>query len=118
MSPYQKRHQHLTPDNYVLRAPPGPDGKRRRQWSKGFATKKEAEAALTEELRRRDLGIILSAEKLTVCAFADRWWPWWPIVGHAAGASSRRVRWLVRVRSRACPFHQASRRIRLSATAA
>jgi integrase len=58
---------------YVLPTPPGPDGKRRRQWSKGFATKKQAEAALTEELRRRDLGIILSSEKLTVRQFADRW---------------------------------------------
>jgi integrase len=58
---------------YVVQAPPGPDGKRRRHWSKGFATKREAEVALTEELRRRDLGVMLSTEKLTVRAFADRW---------------------------------------------
>lgn len=58
---------------YVLQAPPGPDGKRRRQWSTGYATKRKAETALTEELRRRDLGIILSAEKITVQKLADRW---------------------------------------------
>jgi MoaA/NifB/PqqE/SkfB family radical SAM enzyme len=51
-------------------------------------------------------------------SFATTIDPGGQLLGHAASASSRRVRWLVRVRSRACPFHQASRRIRLSATAA
>jgi integrase len=58
---------------WILPAPPGPDGKRRRQWSDGFATKKQAEEALTEELRRRDQGIILNQEKITVREFTQRW---------------------------------------------
>ncbi len=37
--------------------------------------------------------------------------------GYSARVRSRRARWLVRVRSRGWPFHQASRRIRLRATA-
>jgi len=37
--------------------------------------------------------------------------------GQAARASSRRERWLVRRGSRTSPFHQASRRMRLSAVA-
>src|ERR1035441_7325910 len=37
---------------------------------------------------------------------------------HEARASSRRARWLVRVRSSGWPFHQACSRIKLSATAA
>lgn len=44
--------------------------------------------------------------------------PWWLIRVHEARASSRRARWLVRVRSSGWPFHQAWRRIRLTATAA
>lgn len=44
--------------------------------------------------------------------------PWWLILGgYAARVSSRRARWLVRVRSRGWSFHQASSRIRLRATA-
>lgn len=58
---------------YVLDGAPGPDGQRKRQWSKGFATRKLAEAALREELGRRDQGIILSPEKVTVRDFAARW---------------------------------------------
>jgi integrase len=58
---------------YVLDAPPHPDGKRRRKWSTGFPTKRAAETALREELGRRDQGLILSTEKVTVRAFADRW---------------------------------------------
>src|ERR1019366_6057792 len=45
--------------------------------------------------------------------------PCWLIPrGHEARASSRRARWLVRVRSSGWPFHQACSRIKLSATAA
>ena len=58
---------------WVLSLPPGPDGNRRRQWSNGFKTKKEAEQALTEELRRRDQGIILNPENITVRQFMERW---------------------------------------------
>ena len=42
----------------------------------------------------------------------------WLIRVHEARASSRRARWLVRVRSSGWPFHQACNRIRLSAAAA
>jgi integrase len=58
---------------YVLYPPPGHEGPRKRQWSQGFATKREAEQALTQELARRDQGIILSGEKITVRQFAQRW---------------------------------------------
>jgi integrase len=58
---------------YILDAPPHPDGTRRRKWSTGFPTKRAAETALREELSRRDQGLILSTEKVTVRAFADRW---------------------------------------------
>lgn len=58
---------------YVLDAPPGPDGKRKQTWSKAYTTRKAAEAALREELSRRDQGIVLSAEKLTLREFMDRW---------------------------------------------
>src|SRR6266511_651906 len=58
---------------YLLDAPAGHEGKRRRQWSEGFATKREAEQALTEELARRDQGIIISGEKITVRQFTQRW---------------------------------------------
>jgi len=58
---------------YVLCSPPGHEGPRKRQWSTGFATKREAEQALIEELARRDQGIILSGEKITVHQFAQRW---------------------------------------------
>lgn len=58
---------------YVLDAPPSPEGKRRRRWSTGFPTKRAAEAALREELGRRDQGLILSTERVTVRDFTDRW---------------------------------------------
>ncbi len=58
---------------YVLDAPPGPDGKRKQTWSKGYTTRKAAEVAVREELSRRDQGIVLSTEKLTVREFMDRW---------------------------------------------
>jgi len=43
--------------------------------------------------------------------------PWW-LIRHETSASSRRARWLVRVRSSGWPFRQAWSRIRLSAVAA
>jgi len=49
------------------------DGKRRRLWSRSFASENEARAALTAELARRYEGIMLSAEKVTVRSFAGRW---------------------------------------------
>jgi integrase len=58
---------------WLLDAPAGQEGKRQRQWSTGFATKKQAEQGLTEELARRDQGIILSTEKTTVRQLTQRW---------------------------------------------
>jgi len=58
---------------YVLDATPGPDGRRKQIWSKGHTTRKAAEVGLREELTRRDQGIMLSTEKLTVREFMDRW---------------------------------------------
>jgi integrase len=58
---------------YVLEAAPTADGRRRRQWSGGYPTRKAAEVAEREELHRRDSGIMLSPEKVTLAAFAGRW---------------------------------------------
>jgi integrase len=66
---------------FVRDAPPGPDGRRRRQWSAGHPTRKAAETALREELHRRDQGIMLSAEKVTMRSFAGRWLDYMAILG-------------------------------------
>jgi hypothetical protein len=58
---------------FVLEAPPSEGGSRKRQWSRAYATRRDAEVALREELGRRDQGIILSAEKVTLAGFVDRW---------------------------------------------
>jgi integrase len=58
---------------FVLKAPPGPDGQRRRDWSSGFPTRRAAEAAEREELSRRDHGVVLEGGKTTVAAFTSRW---------------------------------------------
>jgi hypothetical protein len=42
---------------YVLDAPPGPDGKRKQTWSKGYGRRNAAEVALREELSPRDQGM-------------------------------------------------------------
>jgi integrase len=49
------------------------EGKRRRLWSRSFPSENEARAALTAEMARRNQGIMLSAERVTVRAFASRW---------------------------------------------
>src|SRR5215207_2232741 len=56
-----------------LEGPPRPDGRRSRQSLGGYSTRKAAQAALREELHRRDQGILLHPEKVTLAAFADRW---------------------------------------------
>jgi integrase len=58
---------------FVLDAPAGLEGKRKQVWSKGYTTRNAAETALREEQSRRDRGIVLSAEKLTVREFMERW---------------------------------------------
>jgi integrase len=74
---------------YVLDAPPGPDGKRKQTWSKGYATRKAAEVAVREELSRRDQGIVLSTEKLTVREFMDRWLDHMVVLGRDARTLER-----------------------------
>jgi integrase len=74
---------------YVLDAPPHPDGTRRRKWSTGFPTKRAAETALREELGRRDQGLILSTEKVTVRGFADRWLDYMATLGRDARTLER-----------------------------
>jgi hypothetical protein len=54
---------------------------------------------------------------VVAAALLGLWRPRWLIRVHAARAYSRRERWLVRRRSRGWPFHQASRRMTLRATA-
>jgi integrase len=66
---------------YVLDAPSGLEGKRKQAWSKGYTTRKAAEAALREELGRRDRGVVLCTEKLTVREFMDRWLEHMQILG-------------------------------------
>ena len=58
--------------DFILDAPPGADGKRRRQWSSGYPTRKAAEQALRAELARRDDGVVLDGSKLTLRAYVDR----------------------------------------------
>jgi integrase len=58
---------------FILSLGTGPDGKRRRQWSGGYPTRKAAEAALREELHRRDQGILLEGGGQTVTQIAERW---------------------------------------------
>lgn len=48
-------------------------GGRRRQWSTGYPTKKAAQQALTEELQRRQQGIVLEQAKITLREHVDRW---------------------------------------------
>jgi integrase len=57
---------------YVIEGPRTVEGKRRRQWSASFPTRRAAEAALRAELYRRDRGIVLEPERLTLSAYADR----------------------------------------------
>jgi integrase len=57
---------------FVTEGPRTTDGKRRRLWSTGFPTRKAAEVALRAELHRRDQGIILEPERLTLSVYADR----------------------------------------------
>jgi hypothetical protein len=74
---------------WILPAPPGPDGKRRRQWSQAYPTKTQAEEALTEELRRRDQGIILNQERITLREFSRRWLDHMATLGHDERALER-----------------------------
>ena len=57
----------------MTKGPRTADGKRRRLWSSGFPTRKAADVALRAELSRRDQGIVLDHERLTLAAYAERW---------------------------------------------
>jgi integrase len=58
---------------YVLDAPDRADGNRKRVWSSGYRTEKDASEALTADLARRNQGIIVNPEKVTLAEFAGRW---------------------------------------------
>jgi integrase-like protein len=58
---------------FITEGPRTADGKRRRLWSTGFPTRKAAEVALRAELSRRDQGIILEHERITLAEYAGRW---------------------------------------------
>jgi integrase len=74
---------------FLLDGTPGPDGRRRRQWSGGYPTRKAAEAALREELGRRDQGIMLAPGKITLRAFADRWLAYMTALGRDERTTER-----------------------------
>jgi integrase len=60
----------------VVELPVGGDGKRRRQWHPGHATKRDAQRALTELLAAQDAGAYAPPSRLTVGAFlAEQWLP-------------------------------------------
>jgi integrase len=56
-----------------IELPRGPDGTRRLVSLGGYPTRKQAEAAVTQELQRRSHGIALDPHKLTVDQYLDRW---------------------------------------------
>ena len=56
-----------------IELPRGPDGKRKLVSLGGYPTRKQAEAAVAEELQRRSHGIALDPYKLTVNQYLDRW---------------------------------------------
>jgi integrase len=56
-----------------LELPRGPDGTRRFASLGGYPTRKQAEAAVAEELQRRSHGLALDPAKLTVNQYLDRW---------------------------------------------
>jgi integrase len=58
---------------FITEGPRTADGKRRRLWSSGFPTRKAAEVALRAELSRRDEGIVLAPERLTLAEYTSRW---------------------------------------------
>jgi integrase len=72
-----------------LDAPAGPAGRRRQVWSRGFATRRAAEADLREELARRDQGIMLAPGKVTLQAFTDRWLAHMTVLGRDARTIER-----------------------------
>jgi len=61
---------------FILESGEGANGKRRQVWRSGFATKRAAQDALQEEIRRRLAGMVLDVKRLTVGAFLqERWLP-------------------------------------------
>ena len=58
---------------FITEGPRTADGKRRRLWSASFPTRKAAEQALRVELTRRDQGIVLDHERLSLAEYAERW---------------------------------------------
>jgi hypothetical protein len=58
---------------FITEGPRTAAGKRRRLWSSRFGTRRAAEVALRAELSRRDEGIMLAPERLTLAEYAERW---------------------------------------------
>jgi integrase len=58
---------------FIVEGPRTPDGKRRRLWSTGFPTQKAAQVALRVELGRRDQGIVLEPQRLTLAEYTEKW---------------------------------------------
>jgi integrase len=56
-----------------IELPRGPDGKRRLISLGGYPTRKQAEAAVTQEVQRRSQGLGLEPHKLPVDQYLDRW---------------------------------------------
>jgi len=56
-----------------IELPRGTDGKRNLVSLGGYPTRKQAEAAVAQELQRRSHGIALDPHKLTVNQYLDRW---------------------------------------------
>ena len=63
---------------YIVDLPRGPEGKRRQQKRRGFATRKAAEAALADVLTEVQRGTRVEPTKLTLSAFMSG--HWFPVV--------------------------------------
>jgi integrase len=57
----------------VIDLPPGPDGKRRQKWKRGFPTKKAAQEAMNEVLGRVHRGTWLDPGKRTLSDYLEEW---------------------------------------------
>ena len=58
---------------FVIELPRGLDGRRRQSWSRGYRTKKEAEAAYTEAAGRLLTNTYIEPSKVTVAAYLREW---------------------------------------------
>lgn len=75
MSRVPGRIEQRGPNKYLLRVYTGVDGKGKRQYiNKTFhGTSKEAQKALRQLLRDKDIGLLVETEKMTLSEFLDQW---------------------------------------------